>query len=295
MTVRVRHSFTSQQPDRPAPRELQPSHWNADHVIEGLDSIALTDRTGTDADTAMVANSAYLADMTAWATADRNYTLPTTAAVGDRIKVEVLVGNASFELILKTGAGQTCAFAGSVIAAATEITRLFITGESMTFRYAATNKWIVEHDGRIAQVCVMRLSTSTSVNESAITWTSATAKSGVWTADVDNASLADTANDRIKVRRTGRYDLLAEAYLNAAITADKYIGVVLWKNGTSTLIGTRQLVAPALKTSGCQWAMELSPLSADDTVNYQYISEEGSKLLRGGAGYVSWFSVKEVF
>ena len=63
--------------------------------------------TGTDADTTMAINTLYVVDMSAWATADRTYTLPATAAVGDRVGVTVTAGDATHELILTAGSGDT--------------------------------------------------------------------------------------------------------------------------------------------------------------------------------------------
>ena len=54
---------------------------------------ALDHVSGTDADTTMVLNSLYVVDMSAWATADRTYTLPATAAVGDRIGIAITAGD----------------------------------------------------------------------------------------------------------------------------------------------------------------------------------------------------------
>ncbi len=63
--------------------------------------------TGSDADTTMAINTLYVVDMSAWATADRTYTLPTTAAVGDRIGIMVTAGDASHELIITAATSDT--------------------------------------------------------------------------------------------------------------------------------------------------------------------------------------------
>ena len=60
------------------------------------DAAALAHVAGTDADTTMVSNTLYVVDMSAWATADRTYTLPAAAAVGTRIGIMAKAGNASF-------------------------------------------------------------------------------------------------------------------------------------------------------------------------------------------------------
>jgi hypothetical protein len=256
--------------------------WNAGHTVTARGGIAVFDNltTGTDADTTMVTNSAYVVDMSAWATADRSYTLPTDATVGDRISVQVLAGDASHELILKTGTGQTCAFAGSTIAAATEITRLFITGESLLFRYVATNKWLVETDGRIPQTCLMRLSTSTSNTEAANTFTrpTQTGTPGVWTADVDNASLAETTADRIKTRRAGEFIITGSYGSTQVVTAANYAGFAIMKNGYTSILFAPTTVAP---TAGLVLRVGETatsvPLAVDDTIAFVFRSQEGSR------------------
>ena len=106
------------------------------------DSAALEHVAGTDADTAMAVGNMYVVDMSAWATADRTYTLPADAAVGDRIGIMVTSGNASYELIIKPGASDTIN-GGS---AAAEWSRLFITGEVVILRCVTANSaWVVEY------------------------------------------------------------------------------------------------------------------------------------------------------
>jgi hypothetical protein len=258
--------------------------WRREHTVSG--GIAVFDdlTAGTDADTTMAARKSYVVDMTAWATADRSYTLPTDAVVGDRVAVSILVGNASLELVLKTGAGQTCAFSGSVVAAATEITRLFITGESMVFRYVAANKWMVDigGDGRITQQAVMRLSTSAAA-EAAATFTKPTDKSGVWTADVDNASVTTVATDTIKTRRAGNFNLQISGQSTGVPGSGKYFNVAATKNGVATfLIFDSVNTTSAIAAAQAKKAMSL-PLDVDDTLTYLFRSEEGSKGLQSFA------------
>lgn len=161
---------------------------------------SLSNVSGADANTTLVTNSRYDVDMTAWATADRVYTLPTTSSVGDEIEVYVQLGNASFELILKTGAGQTCSFAGSTIGAATEITRLFISGEGMRFRYQATNIWECVLDARIPQACQMTRDAAQSISTATVT------KIAFDNTVFTTTGMADVAtNDRADIRRAGKY------------------------------------------------------------------------------------------
>jgi len=116
----------------------------------------------------------------------------------------------------------------------------------------------------------------------------------VWTADKDSGGMAATANDRFAVRRAGLYNLHAHAYVDVALADAAGFGVVLWKNGTATLIGTNKSYASTAQNIGVTWHIDGLLLAAGDTVNYQFLSDPGSKLLRGGSGYVSYFSGVEV-
>ncbi|MEY5101242.1 MAG: hypothetical protein RJA36_3961 [Pseudomonadota bacterium] len=257
------------------------------------DAAALEYLAGTDADTTMVVNRLYVVDMSAWATANRTYTLPATAAVGDRIGIMVTSGNASYELLITAGTGDTL----NGVAGGTEWSRLFITNEVVIMRCVVANStWLVEQDGRVPQFCLMRLSTSTTGNEAASTWTSPTSISGAWTADADNASLASTANNRFKVRRAGNYLLSAAGRSVSSQNDQELFGVVLWKNGTSTLIGTNQgRVSGTGNFYYAVWPGASSgiPLAAGDTVNYQFQTSNGSRNLFA-SGYNSFFSGAEV-
>ncbi len=247
---------------------------------------ALDHVAGTDAATTMECNTLYVVDMSAWATADRTYTLPATAAVGDRVGILASAGSATYHLIITAASGDTL----QGVAGGTELSRLFITGEMVIARCVAANAtWVIEVDGRVPQVCVMRLSTSTSGNETASTWTSPTSKSGVWTVDADNASLASAANDRFAVRRAGNYALASGGRAVNALADQAMFGIVLWKNGTSTLIGTNQFYVSGGALTYNQWTMPAVPLAAADTVNYQFLSSQGSRLLFG-SGYNSFFA-----
>ena len=74
-------------------------------------------------------------------TADRDFTLPATAAVGDRVGVLLSAGDATYELLIKPAAGDT--INGGTAGA--EWSRLFITGESVVLRcVTADSAWIVE-------------------------------------------------------------------------------------------------------------------------------------------------------
>lgn len=164
---------------------------------------------GSDAATAMSVNTLYVVDMSAWATADRTYTLPTTAAVGDRIGVMVTSGNASFELLLTAATSDTL----NGVAGGTEWSRMFITGEVVIMRCVTANSaWVVEYDGRIPCEAVWHATGSGSVTQSisGSTWTKVlddTFNTELF--DVGGIMGSDGTYIAAVVRRAGRYEVTA--------------------------------------------------------------------------------------
>ncbi len=161
-----------------------------------LNSAAMTQITGTDANTSMSVGNVYAVDMSSWATADRTYTLPAVAALGDMVSVMVAAGSATHELIITASSGDTL----NGVAGGTEWSRVFITGEVLIFRcISASAGWVAEHDGRIPQAASITRPTADTIG------------SGAWekvlcnTVDGDNASIVDTTNSRITPRRSGKY------------------------------------------------------------------------------------------
>ena len=256
----------------------------------------LTQVAGTNANTTMEAGSLYVVDMSAWATADRTYTLPATAAVGDRIGIAATVGNASFELIITAGSGDTL----NGVAGGTEWSRLFIAGEIVIMRCTVANAtWVVESDGRIPQKGLLRLSTSPSENETAATFvypSAASPTAGVWTADTNIGSCAVIATDKVVARRAGKYNVTLGA-LSAAVVADQnYFGGLIEKNGSVSLASnaTRQSGDVATLRAANIAITSLS-LAADDYLRFKYRSQEGSRGLASSAtAYETFLSFSEI-
>lgn len=259
-----------------------------------VEQVALRRVTGTDASITLEANTHYVWDLSIL-TADRTGTLPTTAAVGDVIEISAITSNASFELLLRTGSGQTCAFGSSVVAASTEITRLFIAGESMRFVYEATNKWSVMHDGRIPQQCGCRLTTSATA-ESAATVTTPTDKGGAWTSYIDNASLAVVSTSDIKTRRAGNFVVSFAGTSTGTVADGKYFSVYLYKNGTTNIMAAGQFSQAQATIGRVGQQSILTDLAADDYIKFRWRSEEGSKGLdtSPSPGLATAFSLVEV-
>ena len=206
-------------------------------------------------------------------TASRNFTLPATAAVGDRVGVYITTGDDTHALIIIGDTGDTIN-GGS---ANTEWSRLFITNECVILRcVTADSAWIVEYDGRIPQQAMCRLTTA-ATGEPVDTVVTPTAYSGAWTATIDNASLSIVASSDIKVRRAGNFLVSAQGVSGTNVTADKYFSVYLYLNGDANIAVGNQFIQSlaTLGRVGAQTAMV--PLAAGDYIRYRWRSQEGSK------------------
>lgn len=219
--------------------------------------------TGTDADTTMAINTLYVVDMSAWATADRTYTLPATAAVGDRIGIAITSGDASHELVITAASGDTL----NGIAGGTEWSRLFISNEFVIMRCVAANAtWVIEHDGRIAQNGSLTRTTAQTLGSGAFT------KILGATIEINKGDCVDTTNSVLIARRAGNY--LCGAFCRLDLNATKSIVVGLGKNGT---VVSRGQGMSAL-TPGTIGVGALCPiaLAAGDTLDMQVFHDQGA-------------------
>ncbi len=250
--------------------------------------VSMVQATGTDADTTMAVNTLYVVDMSAWATADRTYTLPATAAVGDTIGIVVTAGDASHELIITAGSGDTL----NGIAGGTEWSRLFITNEVVIMRCTVANTtWVVVQDGRIPQKCDIELTTSCD-GEAPNTFEQPTlcATPGAWTARVDVGSLASVSQDRITVRRAGNYNVLIAGRIKDASADGANFNVAGYQSAGATLVllGGQQPGAAAQPIAS---SARLLPLVAGDYIVYKFRTAAGSLGQQSGQ---TWFNVVEV-
>lgn len=251
---------------------------------------------GTDANTTMAVGNLYNVDMSAWATANRTFTLPAVFEADDRIAIKVTAGSATHELVYTAAAGDTC----EGVAGGTEVSRLLITGEMIVFRGVTRNAaWAIEHDGRKPQVGLMSITTSSGQTEVAATSirpTQVPTTPAVWTAVTNVGSVCGTSTDRMTVRRAGNYEV-AYAAVSAGVVADtKYFGASLCLNNTTSTVllvrKTEAFLATARVFENCPCV----PLAADDYLLYQFISEEGSKGIAGNASprLISYFGIREI-
>lgn len=258
----------------------------------------LINQTGpTNGDQTMQVGALYVTDISGYS-ADRTYTLPATAAVGDRCGIMLSAGDDAFELLITAAAGDTLIGSRGSVAGGSEYTRLFITGEVMIFRCTVANAtWVVEHDGRIPVQVLMRLSTDAASSETAATNTVPTAISGVFTADVDRGACASTSNSRFNVRRSGNYSVWCRSTTVANLTDTNYHYSALCIDDTTTIAcigigyasGTNSTQAP----TGTQSPVALS---AGSFLQYVFASQQGSRGLDSSAAprILSGFGVIEL-
>lgn len=259
--------------------------------LRRYESASLAHVTGTDAATTMEVGKLYVVDMSAWATADRTYTLPATAAVGDRVGVMVSAGNTStFELVLTAATGDTL----NGVAGGTEWSRVFITGEVVIMRcVTASTAWVVEQDGRIPQLAKMYLSTAAD-GETASTYTrpTAAAVAGAWTDEFDNANLTSNANDRIYSRRAGTF-VIAVAYVpKDSGTTGGFVNLEVRRNGTTVLGGPSAII----QSAGVNRinATLIASIPAGEYVDYYFRTSDGGIGAAALAPWVCTFAISEV-
>ena len=161
----------------------------------------------TSGDQTAVVNTRYFADLSGL-DADRNFVLPA-GTVGDVVILSIGVGDASFEYIIK-GAGGITINNG---AAATEWSRVFITGESATLVADTTSNWQVIEDGRRPVVASMYHDSSSTWNNNTITTPDFDASAA------DIGECVDLTNDRVNIRRPGKYFFDARAFSTGDIAA----------------------------------------------------------------------------
>lgn len=135
-------------------------------------------------------------------TANRDYLLPTTAAIGQIAGVSVVDGDPDHEILIKSGAAGDKI--DNVDHSTNEFTRLFIAGERMVFECidAAGPHWQVKEDARKPSYGTMYHAT---------TWTHTSTSAGqqmqLDTIDDQRGGVCDLTGNQATVRRDGVYDV----------------------------------------------------------------------------------------
>ena len=146
--------------------------------------------------------------------ANRDFVLPASAQVGERVGIYIVDGDPTDEILIKANddtdkIGNTASFN------TTEFTRLFIENECMIFRCvsAGAPDWIVEYDGRIPCRGFARHDTNytlgsgtTEISVSGVTWD---------TLSVDIGNTWDSTNHRFIARRDGFWTFYGYGFMEA--------------------------------------------------------------------------------
>ncbi len=235
------------------------------------DAAALEHVTGTDANTTMVVNTLYVVDMSAWATADRTYTLPATASVGDRVGIVVKAGDASHELLITAASGDTL----NGVSGGTEWSRVFITGETVIMRcVTADATWVVEYDGRIP-IQARSVSTgygATTQSISTATWTTVNANLYAEEYDNSNAMGSDAGSKmRFTARRANQYFVGGGTFQTVSVDQRLVTGGV-GKNGAAT--------------PGIRFARFLSSQPSSS----QYVASGVAHVYMSAGDYLLWYT-----
>lgn len=231
-------------------------------------------------------NYRYFADISGL-TADRNFVVPA-GAVGDIIELCITVGDATYELVI-IGDTSITINGGS---AATEWSRLFITGESIKLVASSTTNWQVIYDGRLPCIGEMTRITTDITTNTANTQTTADWNS----APIDVGSIADLTNNYFVIRRANKYVCEANFVPAAAMTALKIAGGYLYKNASQ--IATVRNRVPTATVANNVHLQKIVSCAVGDTMLWKFLTEETDKGLAksdtAGAEGCSFFNIREI-
>lgn len=255
-------------------------------AIRRFESAALEQAAGPNANTTMQVGKLYVIDGAAL-TADRTYTLPATAAVGDRVGVMMRAGSASYEVLLTAGSGDTL----DGVAGGTEWSRIFIGGEMVVMRCVeADAAWMPEPGGRIPCRASLEEAAATSLSHSTFT------KISLDTENFDIGAIADpTTNSRFNIRRSGQY--LVTALVNVwGVDPGSRIIARAYVNGAAVVELARAAVP--VSGTGVGSGSGMLNLSAGDYVElygfWSITSGSGSKSTDTAVGARPYMTLSEV-
>lgn len=183
-------------------------------------------------------------------TADRNAVLPAPSAAGKQIRLNILDGDATYALIIIGDTGVTVN-GGS---AATEWSRLFIAGESVTLESTSTSNWNVVTDKRRKCFGVAERQSAQSIDSK----TSPNTKILLDASIIDIGGIVDVAtNNRINIRRAGNYRITGHGTIEGLDDAERlavWIAIdgtpinfmTAYNSATSALSAAQLTIAKAL-------------------------------------------------
>lgn len=198
----------------------------------GSSTLSNSNISPTTTNVSAAVNTRYFANVSGL-TANRNFVVPA-GTVGDIIELNIKTGDDTYALIIIGDTGITIN-GGS---AATEWSRLFITGESIHLVADTTSNWQVVYDGRIPCEGKMLLSAADTTNtggaETLPTWD---------TKAIDQGNIGDTTNFRFNLRRAGNYQVGGTALPNGSMTDGQYYLITIKQNTTNIAGGLSRTAA----------------------------------------------------
>lgn len=261
-------------------------------------TLPVTTHAPTTAAATMVWNRTNQVDVSGL-TASRNLTIPTPAA-GDRLAIEITTGDDSFAGIVIGDTGIDVGGAG----AATEWSRLFITGERLLLKARSATVVDIEDDGRIPQKCRLhRTGVTTGSAFADAAWTEIPFSSGaVETYDVGD--IGDLTNSRIVVRRKGTYRISAQLHTTSTLTSITTCGIrieddqgtsVTWFRGNQVNANGVNNYVGGLTLSGEANVTDLTTAGANAFRVMAFQDSAGAGEFFGDStGAFSWLSVTEI-
>lgn len=226
-----------------------------------------------DSNVTLAVGNHYIADISGF-TANRNRTLPTPTRAGEVIEYTMVTGDDTYAAIFIGTTGVS--INGGT--AATEWSRLFISGERVRFESTSTSNWQVVMDGRKPCSATATLSANVTTNTAGVY-----KRIDLDTVEGNFGNCYNTTTYRFTVRRAGDV-LVNAAYTPAtAITDQNYAVCSIAKNGTvlrphgmrnastTTLIGT---VPGAIFRS----------LAVGDYLDVQFVTEEANRGAQASSG-----------
>ena len=224
-------------------------------------------------------------------TANRNFIIPAPSKIGDEIEINISTGDDAFAFLI-IGDTSITINSGS---AATEWSRLFITGEKVRLRATSATNWQVIRDGRIPCLGTLERTgshantTHSAASEVTLDWNSAAENRG---------DICDTTNDRFNIRRAGTYQVSGAIRPANNVTDQKYADLSFYK--TSTKFGYGILRAPATgRALFVAMPTRRVVCTASDTLILKFSFEEANigvaRTDESGVEGQTFFSVKEVF
>lgn len=212
-------------------------------------------------------------------TANRYLNLPTPTAIGQRCVVYISTGSASYSLIPYNATGSV------------ELARLLINGEYMSFIATDTSVsgWVTEIDGR--KPCVARLTFSgTSQSFTSASSTNVTLNSSVF----DNASICDTTNSRLKIRRTGRYAITAGLRLNNISAAIPRMILSIRQTDTAAILGNAEMGATSTTLFPGISVATIAEISEGKTIDLLAFQNSGSSQSTASAAVFPHLALQEI-